>query len=156
MSARSTSTSLDRSAGVKFLNGLGPRGSWTTISPEQFAFCLHVDDGVAFGDGGRSAAVNKLADAAADQIQDQGFKVDDRQYDPRLEKIVGYTVVKHPARLELPGKRAFLSGASLRWAVAQALVDTGALRSIFGIWIWGALLRRELLSIPHAIFRFMI
>jgi len=66
-----------------------------------------VDDGVVFGDGGRSAAVNKLVDAAADQLQTQGFKVFDRQYDPELEKIAGYTVVRHPARLELPGKRAF-------------------------------------------------
>jgi len=104
---------------------------------------LHVDDGVVFGDGGRSAAANKLVDAAADQLQTQGFKVFDRQYDPELEKIVGYTVVRHPARLELPGKRAFLLRASLRWAVGQAWVDTGTLRSIVGILIWGAFLRRS-------------
>ena len=123
----------DRGAGIKFLNELGPRCSWTTVSPEQFAFYLHVDDGLVFGDGGRSAAVNKVVDAAADQLQDQGFKITDRQYDPELENIVGYTAVRHPARLELPGKRASLLGATLRWAVGQAWKDTGALRSIVGI-----------------------
>ena len=34
-------------------------------------------------------------------------------------------------------------------------VHTGLLASALGIWIWGALLRRELLSIPHAIFGFI-
>ncbi len=31
-------------------------------------------------------------------------------------------------------------------------VNTEVVRSSLGIWIWGALLCRELLSIPHAIF----
>ena len=34
-------------------------------------------------------------------------------------------------------------------------MDTSALLSIVGVWILGALLWRERLSIPHAIFRFM-
>jgi hypothetical protein len=126
-----------------------------TLSPEQFAFYLHVDDGVVFGDGCRGDTVNKLMHAAADFLEQEGFNVSDRQLDPELEKIVGYTVVRKPARLELPLKRAFLLRAALRWFVAQAHVNKATLRSIVGVWIWGALLRRELLVIPHAIFRFM-
>ena len=75
ISAWSTSHSLDRGAGVKFLNDLGCCCSWTIISQEQFAFYWHVGDGVVFGDGSRSAAVNKLVDAAANELQDEGFKV---------------------------------------------------------------------------------
>ena len=99
--------------------------------------------------------MNALVDAAANQLESAGFDVKDRQYDPHLEKIVGYSVCRSPARLELPVKRASLLRQALRWTVGQAFVDTGALRSLVGVWIWGALLRRELLSIPHAIFRFM-
>ena len=34
-------------------------------------------------------------------------------------------------------------------------VDVLILRSVVGLWVWGALLFRDLLSIPAIIFRFM-
>ena len=105
------------------------------LSPEQFAFYLHVDDGVVVGDGSRRAGVNFLLDAAANKLTEAGFKVTDRQYDPELERIVGYSVCRSPARLELPLKRAVLLREALRWMISQARVDTGALRSLVGVWV---------------------
>ena len=71
--------------------------------------------------------------------------------DALLEKFVGYGVVKNPARLELPARRAALLNESLLALVRSATVDTEVLATLVGIWVWGALLRRELLAIPHAV-----
>ena len=43
----------------------------------------------------------------------------------------------------------------LRELTSRNSVCTKTLRTLTGIWIWGAQLRRELLSIPHALFRFL-
>ena len=155
ISAWSTRPSQARGPGIAFMNEHGPRSSMVSLTPQQFAFYLHVDDGVVFGDGGRNHDVNWLVNEASNQLESIGFDVKDRQFDPELEKIVGYSVRRNPARLELPLKRAGLLREALRWMVAQMKVDTSLLRSLIGIWIWGALLRRDLLSVPHAVFRFM-
>ena len=36
----------------------------------------------------------------------------------------------------------------------QEKVQANVVRSVLGVWIWAALLRREVLCIPHSIFQF--
>ena len=69
--------------------------------------------------------------------------------------MVGYEVVGHPAEFRLPVKKMVLLRSALMFAVNQNLVSAAVLRSLLGMWIFGALLRRDLLSIPHAVFRFI-
>ena len=57
--------------------------------------------------------------------------------------------------LALPLKKMLLLQESMRYIVSQATVDVRTLSSLVGLWIWGALLRRDLLAIPKEIFRFM-
>ena len=46
-------------------------------------------------------------------------------------------------------REALLTLTARRW------VDTGVLRSLLGLWLWMALLRRELLAVPSNIFQFV-
>ena len=39
--------------------------------------------------------------------------------------------------------------------IRREWVEAGLVRSLIGCWLYGALLRRELMSIPHAIFKFV-
>ena len=81
--------------------------------------------------------------------------MDDRTPAGALERIPEYQPQAKPARLMLPDKRLALFIASLRAPTRCQQVNVDLLRSVVGVWIWGALLRREALSIPHAVFNFM-
>ena len=72
-----------------------------------------------------------------------------------MDRIVGYEVERSPAGVRFPAKKAVVLQDALRSLAALQHVSIRTLRSAVGVWIWGALLRRELLCIPHAIFKFM-
>ena len=44
---------------------------------------------------------------------------------------------------------------TLQWLANQDTINVTVLRRVIGIWIWCVLLRRDLLSIAHAVFRFL-
>ena len=72
--------------------------------------------------------------------------------------IVEPGVVTHnlpAAQLRLPLERARELVLQLDQMSAARTVHTETLRSVLGVWIWGALLRREVLCIPSAIFRML-
>jgi hypothetical protein len=68
---------------------------------------------------------------------------------------VGYTVQRHPVVVRFPLVKGAMPQDATRQVARRHLVATSIARSLLGIWIWGALLKREHLSIPHAIFRFI-
>lgn len=43
----------------------------------------------------------------------------------------------------------------LRWTASRSCVQICLLRSLVGIWIYGALVRREVLAVAHHVFKFM-
>jgi len=90
-----------------------------------------------------------------DALEETGFDVSTRETDETLDKIVGYAVQRKPATFRLPGRKSSLLKVSLLELAAQRQVHTGVLRSLLGIWLFGGLLKRELLSIPHALFHFI-
>ena len=59
------------------------------------------------------------------------------------------------SRLSMPREKARLLREAFRWAVSQTIVCTKMLSALVGLWIFGALLRRELLSVPYDIFKFI-
>ena len=132
--------------------------SWTASSTP---FYLHVDDGLLMSErASKSApiqqhACDQLLPMAVEGLENIGFVVSDQLPDCELERIVGYVPVRKPAELRLPEAKGVHLSEGLRWTASCRMVHTGVLRALTGVWIWGALLRRELLCIPHAVFRFM-
>jgi len=90
-----------------------------------------------------------------DELELLGFVVDDRQPGGTVARIIGYAPQASPARLCLPGDKAAWLHDALLWVASRFRVDTAVLRSLLGFWIWGALLRRDLLCIPQTIFSFL-
>jgi len=67
-----------------------------------------------------------------------------------VDKIVGYAVTENPATLSLPHAKRFKLQASLFLISRQRRVDAEILRALVGVYIFGALLNRVLISIPFA------
>ncbi len=144
------------SEAVAFLNEEVVKGKRVIIDNKQASIYMHVDDGVvcAGGSGGKEQA-NEIMHFCADSLGSVGFTVDSRTQAELMEKVVGYAPVTTPARFTLPERKAVALQESLMFLTARSRVHTGELHSILGLWIWGALLRRGLLSIPYTIFTFI-
>ena len=124
------------------------------MSPTSTSFYLHVDDGCVIRDGGGNSA-DSLMHTCADALEELGFEVSDRQENAKLDKIVGYETCRSPARLLIPKGKMWLLYAALRHLTLQHRVDTRTLWSLTGVWVWTALLRREVLCIPHLLFKLL-
>ena len=59
---------------------------------------------------------------------------------------------RSPAILRLPRAKGALLMSALLHMVSRPFVDTAVLRALTGIWIFGALVNRDVLSIPFAVF----
>ncbi len=130
------------------------RGRAAVIEKGQAAFYLHVDDGVFIAERGTDEAASQCISTVA-ALEEAGFDVPNVQSDAELLKVIGIEPERSPARLRLPADRAALLQSALRHMVSLAIVDVAVLRSLVGVWVWAALLRRDLLCIPAAIFKFM-
>ncbi len=154
ISSWSSRTSAASPSATVLLNESAARGRATIVEKGQTALYVHVDDGVVLAERGTGLA-DEQVQGMSEALEAVGFDVPDRQRDGDLARIVGHEPEHSPARLRLPADRGALLQDSLRHLVSLASVDIDALRSLVGVWIWAALLRRDLLSIPGVIFRFM-
>ena len=146
------------SRGMVILNETAQQGQLTTLGGENDAVYLHVDDGVVMSENKHASgrwAADVWVDQFADGLEELGFEVKDRQYNGECDKVLGYEPVNSPPRLRLPREKAALIQASLEALVANTWVEVELLAGVLGVWVWGALLRRELLSIPAQIFDFV-
>ena len=122
---------------------------------------MHIDDGLVLGDVRPSHVkqdteeVNAWMETLADSWQEAGFLVRDRTQAGQIEKYVGYSINACPALLCIPPEKAWDLRESLRVLTKSDQVCVRTLRSLLGIWIWAALLKRECLSIPSAVFGFV-
>ena len=146
---------VDGAPGVHFLNEMAAHGRPAQINDQHLGHYLHVDDGLFIGPSGSEQAVDELMEKSADGLQESGFLVRDRTPCAEMTKVLGYEVNQKEGWLALPLKKMLLLQESMRYIVSQATVDVRTLSSLVGLWIWGALLRRDLLAIPKEIFRFM-
>ena len=130
------------------------KGSSTLISSEQSADYIHVDDCICLSDAERGPArANQLMSVIAAGLEASGFSVSTQLKDDELKKAVGYEVIRRPACLQLPLKKQMLLREALLEQAEPATVDAAVLRSLLGIWIFGALVNQLLLSVPFAVFR---
>ena len=72
-----------------------------------------------------------------------------------VDRIIGYRPQLWPAAWYLPYEKEVLLVKALEHLAYRTMVHTGLLRGIVGVWIFGALLNRDFLSIPSHVFRFM-
>lgn len=119
------------------------------VTPQQSSVYVHVDDTVVVSDNNHgNLHADKLLDELVSGLQDVGFQVTQQSRSGEVAKVVGYEVVQKPAEFRLPVRKMVLLRVALLGLAAQPVVN-------IDMWIFGSLLRRELLSIPHTIFRFM-
>ncbi|CAK0839421.1 unnamed protein product [Prorocentrum cordatum] len=131
--------SLRRAVAIR--NEDAARGRGLVLRQRRLGLYLHVDDGVCIGPGEHPGAANRLMEQLADELE--------------LTKVVGYEVIKRPVSLRLPNQKRVAIAQELERPSRAEWVHTDDARSIVGSWVWGALLRRDLLSIPSAVFKFL-
>ena len=142
--------------GVVLLNEATARCQSVLVDNKQAATYVHVDDTVFVSDAKvRNLHSDKLMEEAVSGLEAIGFQVSQQVLSGELEKVVGYEVVHKPAQFRYPLKKAAMLQMALRGLAGQKKVAVNTLRSLVGMWIFGSLLKRELLSIPHALFHFM-
>ena len=143
-------------SGVVLLNEAASRGQSLVVDEMQSAAYVHVDDTVLLSSGhSRELHSDVLLEKTVQGLEDIGFGVTQQVLSKDIEKVVGYEVVSSPAQFRLPLRKMALLRQALFEIAGQARVAVETLRSLVGMWIFGSLLRRELLSVPHAIFHFM-
>ena len=145
--------------GVAFLNEETVRGNGVVVTRNQQAVYTHVDDTAAISADPDMEASRKqadvLMDTCADGLESIGFVVTDRQLAGDTQMLLGYEVIKSPAKLVVPVVKGRRLRAALRFLTRWPTVDTRQLHSLLGIWIWASLVRRDLLCIPQHIFKLL-
>ena len=136
-------------------------GGRCSLCPGDCAAYVHVDDGVVatvgkeYGKLKTEPECDRLMESVADEWELTGFVVPERcRAEPDM-KVVGYRASRWPPGLKLDPEKAWKLRESLGWLLQAPWVDVELLRAVVGTWLWGALLRRELLALPHAVFGFM-
>ena len=145
-----------RQVGIALLNEATARSFSLRVHDRQAGAYIHVDDAV-FISGAAKGPVhcNTLLDMAVAGLEEVGFQVSQQSRSGSLDKVVGYEVVQKPAEFRFPKRKMALLREALLFVVDQKEINVKVLHSLVGMWIFGALLRRDLLSIPHAVFRFI-
>ncbi len=145
-----------RQCGVVLLNEACVRKQSLQLTPFQSAVYVHVDDTVVLSDATIGPLhCDTLLDELVTGLESVGFGVSQQERDGSATKVVGYEVQKSPACFALPAKKMALLHDALKYVASRSMVQIKVLRALVGVWIFGALLKRELLSIPHSIFHFM-
>ena len=137
---------------VEVLNESSVQGRNTVVRNGQQCCYLHVDDGLFFGDASQPSSTDRTMERCAQALVEVGFTVDNNELNGNVSKIIGYAPQRSPARLNTPAAKAVLISDALRHLAKQQIVAVDQVRAVLGVWIWGALLRRELLAVPQTIF----
>ena len=138
-----TSAALhNRQHGICFLNEATARHYRCHVDKNNSAFYLHVDDGVFIAETENKA--DELMDVSADALARAGFQMTDRKPAEVLDKIIGYDICKQKTcGLRFPKVKASNLRTSMLWLISQEFVYVDVVASATGLWIYGALLRRD-------------
>lgn len=158
VSCWSSSQPLPTGHVATLLNETVVEGKHVILTPSQLALYLHVDDGLVISDADQkqaTSAADTWMNILADGLEKEGFLVADRTPNHELTKVVGYQPVHRPAKFLLPADRSAFLYAEFMSLYKAEKVDIDHLWSLVGVWVWGALLNRDLLAIPQHIFKFI-
>ncbi len=138
------------------LNEAVVRRQNVNINKDQTATYVHVDDTVFVSAQSQDRLhADSLLDVTVGALERLGFTVTQQSRSGELTKVVGYELVQSPATFRLPVNKMVLLRLALLELADSRWIQVRTLRSVVGVWIFGALLCRDLLSIPHSIFHFM-
>ena len=155
-SRRITSWSKFGDPGVVMLNECASRGQSVIVDKEQAATHIHVDDCLLFSAShAKLVHADQLLDTVVEGLEQTGFSVSQQTRSSDLTKVVGYEIERKPARLALPAKKMALLRSALLQLVSVDFVEVDLLASLVGVWVFGSLVNRNLLCVPHAVFGFM-
>ncbi len=141
--------------GVRVLNEEVSNGRRVLLHARLGAVYLHVDDVVALCEHNAIMSANQVMHAIADGMEALGFDVSDRTESDKLVKVIGFKVDQQQSRFSLPSEKLFLLHACLLELASARFIDVELLRCVVGVWCHGVQLRRDLLSIPFAVYRFL-
>ncbi len=143
-------------SGIAMLNETSSRCQKLIVDDNQAAAYIHVDDTVFLSTTKQGELhSDALMDVAVGSLEKVGFGVTQQMRSAEVEKVVGYEVISRPPQFRLPLRKMALLNLALMELTTRQKVVVDILRSLVGMWIFGSLLRRELLSIPHVLFHFM-
>ncbi len=125
----------------------------SVLDHNSVGFYLHVDDGLLIGPG--ASEVNEAMEGSAQSLRDLGFIVNDLNFSDALDRVVGYQVLRSPPGLCFPIQKGIKLQEAMLWLCSLQFVCVDAVHSLLGIWVYGALLRRDLLSAAAAVFQFV-
>jgi hypothetical protein len=91
----------------------------------------------------------------ADALEDAGFVIKERVSASDVIRYVGYLPERSPARISIPAPRAVDLYLSLLHITRDRWVVIDVLHSLVSMWIWCALVRRDLLCSPSSVFGFI-
>lgn len=146
----STSNASCESHACACLNETAPLGLQVVTSSSQSSVYYHIDD-TAFMSGNPDTADQSM-NAVADRMSECGHKVGDRSRCSSSTIFVGDQARPKPARLEVPDTKDYILNKAMLFLHNLTFVDVDAVSTILGVWVWLALLRRDLLAIPNNIF----
>jgi hypothetical protein len=126
------------------------------LNATQSALDLHVDDTVTFSlSENAKVHADTLMEVVAEGLEQAGFKVPDRSSNASLAKVIGYACDRREARFSLVPVKWVLLREALLEQYGQPYVDVAVIHSLVGLWLFAALLNRDMLCIPHSIFHFI-
>ena len=152
LSAWSSKPGGDLDFGVSILNEVGELRSRCVVSENQAGVYLHVDDTVVITAAQSKLHADDLMVAFAESMEEVGFIVPERMKSEHIVKVVGFEVDQRRALFKFPAKKAWLLRNTLKYMARQSFVDVDLLRAVVGIYMHGAQLNRDLMTIPFVIY----
>jgi hypothetical protein len=139
--------------GITILNEQNEAGGYTRLSFSQGAVYLHVDDTLAFTSHSSAVTADAIMTSISEHMEAAGFLVPERYTSDNIQKAIGYQMDQGLGRFSLPLRRQVELSSALLGLSGQHSIDVEVLRSVLGIFMFGAQLRRETMSVPHACYR---
>ena len=155
LSAWSTSANAKHQFGVHVMNEAVALKQRKHLSKVQGAMYLHVDDTVVITQKGAAVHADDLMQAVAENYEDKGFIVPERVSAKEVVKVVGFEIDSNRGEFRLPLKKQILLHDALLHTATQGAVDVEVLRMLVGVWMHGAQLNRDLMSLPFVVYHFM-
>ena len=142
---------------VAILKELTFSGGFVELVDSQAALHVHVGDGLFFSKpsaDSKKPLCDDLMEACATHLESLCQVTPHRTTHDLMAKAIGYKIRTKLVTLTSPGNLALLYSA-LRKFVVKDFIITVWLHSIISMSVRGAILRRELLSIPATVFAFL-
>ena len=145
------------------LNELNHRGGQVFLEGGHQAIYLHVDDTLCFAQpadpkddsGTFRRSADLVMSVIADEMESWGFLVPERYSSDNVEKAVGYSICGRSGRFGMVPKKVHQLRTCLLGMAKQHYCDSEVIRCLLGVFMFGAQLRRELMSLPHSLYRFI-